>query len=149
MARFIALDYGRKRCGLAHSDQDGRIALGLGTVETTALMKYLDAYPAWNEVQALILGLPLQSNQSPSENTERTLAFGRKLAAKRPHIPIHLMDERFTSVMAQQSLIESGVSRSARRDKGVVDQIAAVILLQDFLEMHHHDRTDRLPILAP
>lgn len=148
MPRFIALDYGRKRCGIAHSDADGRIALGLGTVETPALMKYLDAYPAWNEVQALVLGLPLQANQMPSENAERTLAFGRKLAAKRPQIPIYLMDERFTSVMAHQSLLESGASRNIRRDKGVMDQIAAVILLQDFLEMHHHHRTERLPILA-
>jgi putative Holliday junction resolvase len=149
MARFIALDYGRKRCGLAHTDADGRIALGLDTVQTTDLMKYLDAYPAWNEVQALVLGLPLQANQRPSENAERTLAFGRKLAAKRPRIPIYLMDERFTSVIARQSLLESGASRNTRRDKGAVDQIAAVILLQDFLEMHYHDRTERLPVLAP
>jgi putative Holliday junction resolvase len=149
MARFIALDYGRKRCGLAHTDADGRIALGLDTVQTTDLMKYLDAYPAWNEVQALVLGLPLQANQRPSENAERTLAFGRKLAAKRPRIPIYLMDERFTSVIARQSLLKSGASRNTRRDKGAVDQIAAVILLQDFLEMHHHDRTERLPVLAP
>lgn len=95
-------------------------------------MKYLDAYPAWNEVQALVLGLPLQANQMPSENAERTLAFGRKLAAKRPQIPIYLMDERFTSVMAHQSLLESGASRNIRRDKGVVDQIAAVILFAGF-----------------
>lgn len=148
MPRFIAIDYGRKRCGIAHSDADGHIALGLDTVETTALMKTLDEYPAWSEVQAIVLGLPLQADQSPSENAERTLSFGRKLAAKHPNIPIYLMDERNTSIMAHQSLLESGASRNTRRTKGVVDQIAAMILLQDFLEMHQHNLLDRLPKLT-
>ncbi|MFM9060605.1 MAG: Holliday junction resolvase RuvX [Bacteroidota bacterium] len=144
MPRFLALDYGRRRCGLAHSDPGGVIATPLDTVDTPELWNYLRQYPFWENLDGMVVGLPLQVNSEPSENAARTLAFCAKLHKHRPTLPLYLLDERFTSSLAHQSLLESGASKATRRRKDLVDRIAAVLLLQDFLEMHNNDRLHHL-----
>lgn len=145
MPRTIALDYGRKRCGLAHTDPEARIATALATVPTPELMAYLLAYPYWNEVTDMVVGLPLQHDQTPSENAARTLRFCRQMRQRWAELPIYLLDERFTSILAQNSLLESGTSKSKRQRKDLVDQVAAVLILQDFMRMHDQGLLHRLP----
>lgn len=149
MPRFLALDYGRRRCGLAHSDPGGVIATPLDTVPSTDLWTYLRQYPHWEELEAMVVGLPLRFNHEPSENAARTLDFCRQIHTRRPLLPLYLLDERFTSSLAQQSLLESGASKATRRRKDVVDRIAAVLILQDFLEMYNNGRIHHLNRFEP
>lgn len=138
MGRLLAIDYGKKRTGIAVSDPLQLIANPLTTVETKGLMAYLQAYCQREEVQQFVVGKPMQTNGRPSENLARVEQFVAKLAQTMPTIPIIYVDERYTSVLAHQAMLQSGISKKRRQDKALVDEISACIILQTYMESHKH-----------
>jgi putative Holliday junction resolvase len=134
VARILSVDYGKKRTGIAVTDPLKIIAGGLATVNTSQLMEWLHNYLAHEEVELIVVGEPKQPNGQPSENLPRVMAFVRKLEREFPLIPVKLYDERFTSVLAHQAMIDGGLRRKARQDKALVDEISATIILQSYLE---------------
>lgn len=134
MGRLLAIDYGRKRTGLAVSDTLQIIANGLTTVSTHELLNFLRDYCQREPVEQFVLGLPTQTNGQASENQQRVRQFAAQLAKALPHIPIAYHDERFTSVLAHQTMMESGIGRKRRQDKALVDEISATIILQSYME---------------
>ena len=134
MARILSVDYGSKRTGIAVTDPLKLIAGGLATVATSQLIEWLRTYLAREEVELLVVGDPKQPNGQPSENRPRVMGFVRQFEREFPLIPVRLYDERFTSVMAHQVMIDGGLRRKARRDKALVDEISATIILQSYLE---------------
>ena len=134
MARILSVDYGKKRTGIAVTDPLKIIAGGLATVNTSQLMEWLHNYLTHEEVELIVVGEPKQPNGQPSENLPRVMAFVRKLEREFPLIPVKLYDERFTSVLAHQAMIDGGLRRKARQDKALVDEISATIILQSYLE---------------
>lgn len=133
MARILAVDYGKKRTGLAVSDELQIIAGGLATVETKELEKYILDYLSREKVELIVVGLPKQMNNQPSENMARIEPFVNRMR-KLVGIPIEFYDERFTSVLAHQAMLQSGMGKMARRNKELVDEISAVIILQSYME---------------
>lgn len=134
MGRIIAIDYGRKRTGLAATDTLQIIANGLTTVPSGELVNYLTAYVSRESVDLFVVGLPKQMNNEPSENMKYVEAFVTHLKRTIPNIPVVYYDERFTSVMAHQAMLDGGLKKKKRQDKGLVDEISAVIILQAYLE---------------
>ncbi|MDR2682931.1 MAG: Holliday junction resolvase RuvX [Dysgonamonadaceae bacterium] len=134
MGRILAIDYGKKRTGLAVSDPLQMIAGGLATVESRTTIDYLRQYTANEEVERFILGEPRRMNYEPSENMPRVEQFRRQLQKAIPSIPVQLVDERFTSVLAHRAMREGGLKKSQRQDKARVDELSATILLQTYLE---------------
>lgn len=133
MARIISIDYGKKRTGLAVTDPFQIIAGGLATVSTSELFDYLQAYIAREEVERIVIGEPRQPNGQPSENLQRVQQFVNRWRNAVPQIPIEFYDERFTSVLAHQAMLEGGLRKKARQDKALVDEISATIILQDYM----------------
>ena len=133
MARVLSIDYGKKRTGLAVSDPLQIIAGGLATVETARLMAFLKQYIRQEAVECIVIGEPRQPNGLPSENLQRVRQFVSLWRKEVPDIPIVLYDERFTSVLAHQAMLDGGLRKKARADKALVDEISATILLEDFL----------------
>lgn len=134
MARILSIDYGKRRTGLAASDPLQIIAGGLCTVETPQLMAYIKDYVSREDVECIVVGLPTQTNGQPSENQARVREFVGRLRKELPHIPVEFWDERFTSVMAHQAMLESGINRKRRQDKALVDEISATIILQSYMD---------------
>ena len=134
MARILSIDYGQKRTGLAVTDPLQIIAGGLATVSTSGLFDWLKAYLAKEPVERIIIGEPKQPNGQPSENLARVQQFVNRWKKVFPEVPIEYYDERFTSVLAHQAMIDGGLKKKARRDKALVDEISATIILQDYLE---------------
>ena len=134
MPRILAIDYGTKRVGLAVTDPQGIIANALETVPSHEVMNYLERYLQKEEIKSFVIGDPKTLGNTDSETSKLVHTFATALKKKFPHIPIHLIDERFTSLMAQRSLIESGQSKKTRRDKTVLDKVSATILLQSYLD---------------
>lgn len=134
MGRIIAIDYGRKRTGLAVTDPLQMIANGLTTVPSGDAVKYLSEYVAREKVDLFVVGLPKQMNNEPSENMPYVQAFVTHLKRTLPDIPVQYYDERFTSVLAHQAMLDGGLKKKKRQDKGLVDEISAVIILQAYLE---------------
>ena len=133
MARILSIDYGKKRIGLAVTDPLQIIAGGLATVATSELFDYLQAYVAREPVERIVIGEPRQPNGQPSENLQRVQQFVNRWRKAVPQIPIEYYDERFTSVLAHQAMIDGGLKKKARQDKALVDEISATIILQDYL----------------
>lgn len=133
MARILSVDYGKKRTGLAVTDPLQIIAGGLATVSTSELFDYLQAYVAREEVERIVIGEPRQPNGQPSENLRRVQQFVNRWRKAVPQIPIEFYDERFTSVLAHQAMIDGGLKKKARQDKALVDEISATIILQDYM----------------
>ncbi|WP_340202787.1 Holliday junction resolvase RuvX [Ascidiimonas sp. W6] len=133
MGRILALDYGVKRTGIAVTDELQIIASGLTTVATETLIPFLKSYLAKEVVDILIIGEPKQMDNTPSESEKHIAVFIKKLAKELPEVPIERVDERFTSKMAVQSMIAGGVKKGKRRDKALVDEISATLILQSFL----------------
>ncbi len=134
MGRILAIDYGKKRTGIAVTDPLRIIANGLVTVSTSDLYDYLLAYIQRESVDQIVIGKPMQLNGLPSENLARIEQFVNRWKKVQPTIPIEFYDERFTSVIAHQAMIDGGVKKKTRReDKGLVDEISATIILQDFM----------------
>ena len=133
MARILSIDYGKKRTGLAVTDPLQLIAGGLATVSTSELFDYLKAYVEREQVERIVIGEPRQPNGQPSENLPRVQQFVNRWRKAMPQIPIELYDERFTSVLAHQAMIDGGLKKKARQDKALVDEISATIILQDYM----------------
>ena len=133
MARILSIDYGRKRTGLAVTDPLQLIAGGLATVSTSELFDWLKAYIARESVERIVIGEPRQPNGEPSENLARVQQFVSRWRKAMPNIPIDYFDERFTSVLAHKVMIDSGIGKKARQNKGLVDEISATIILEDYL----------------
>ena len=134
MGRILALDYGRKRTGVAVTDPLQLIAGGLDTVPTHLLDDFLAQYLAENQVDALVVGMPRQANGEPSESYAYIKPFVAKLRKKYPALKIELVDERYTSVLAMRAMIAGGVKKSDRQNKALVDKVSATIILQSYLE---------------
>ena len=134
MGRILAIDYGKKRTGLAVTDPLHIIANGLATIPTSDIFDYLKQYVAKEPVDQLVIGKPIQPNGQPSENLARVENFVNRWRKLHPEMPIDYYDERFTSVIAHQAMIAGGVKKKTRReDKGLVDEISATIILQDYM----------------
>lgn len=133
MGRILAIDYGRRRTGIAVSDPLCIIAGGLTTVETPKLMDFLAGYIAHEQVDTIVLGEPFQPNGEASENLARVREFAAKWKKRFPTVPIVFYDERFTSVLAHRAMIDGGLGKQARRQKALVDEISATILLEDYM----------------
>ncbi len=134
MARLLSIDYGKKRTGIAVSDPLQIIANGLTTVETTGLFDFLANYLQKEEVSCIVVGLPRQMNNEPSENMKRIEPFVNRLRKLYPHIEVEYFDERFSSKMALQTMIDGGVKKKDRQNKALVDEISATIILQGYME---------------
>ena len=132
--RILAIDYGKRRTGIAVTDPMQMIAGGLTTVETTGLEAFLADYLGREQVERIVVGYPRRMNGEDSENMRRITPFVNRLRKLYPDIPVELFDERFTSVMAHRVMIDSGIGRKARQDKALVDKISATIILEDYLE---------------
>ena len=134
MSRILAIDYGKKRTGLAVTDSLCIIANGLATVPTSELFEFLNQYIAKEAVSQLVIGKPIQPNGQPSENLARVEQFVNRWRKAHPELPIDYYDERFTAVIAHQAMIAGWVKKKTRReDKGLVDEISATIILQDYM----------------
>ncbi|MDC0176779.1 Holliday junction resolvase RuvX [Polaribacter sp.] len=133
MARILAIDFGKKRTGIAVTDELQIIASGLTTVNTEELISFLTAYISKNKVALFLVGKPKQMNNTDSESEALIVPFLKKLENKIPQIPFLRIDERFTSKMAFQTMIDSGMNKKQRRNKAMVDEISATIILQSYL----------------
>ena len=134
MSRILAIDYGRKRTGIAVSDPLQIIASGLTTVPTHQLMDFLLNYIKREQVECIIIGHPKQLNNEDSENMKNIVPFINRLKKILPDMPVQLVDERFTSVLAHQTMLAGGLKKKDRQNKALVDEISATIILQSYLE---------------
>mgnify|MGYP002399057889 CR=1 FL=1 len=130
---MLAIDYGKKRCGLAVTDPMRIIASPLATVATHEIETFMKDYFARENVTEAVIGYPVTMNNIPSESVQYIDPFIARFRKLFPSIPLHLVDERFTSQMAMRAMIDGGVKKSGRRDKGMVDRISASIILQSWL----------------
>lgn len=134
MGRILALDYGRKRTGVAVSDTLQIIANGLTTVPSHELLDFLQKYTAKETVERIIIGLPKQMSGELSESMNYIEPFVRRLRKVMPDMPIEYVDERFTSVLAHRAMLDGGLKKKERQNKALVDEISATIILQSYLE---------------
>ena len=134
MERIIGIDYGRKRVGLAVSDPLGMFASAIETVPAAKIIEYLKTYILKEKVASFVVGYPMNLNNTPSECAADVDVFLKRLKKIFPEIPIILEDERFTSKIAMRAMIDGGVKKSDRREKGAVDKISAAIILQTYLD---------------
>lgn len=134
MSRILAIDYGRKRTGIAVTDMLQMIANGLTTVPTHQLLQFVQDYVAREPVERILVGLPKQMNNELSESMKYIEPFVRSLRRRLPDMPVEYVDERFTSVLAHQAMLDGGLKKKARQDKALVDEISATIILQTYLE---------------
>lgn len=134
MSRIVAIDYGRKRTGIAVSDTMQIIANGLTTVPTHQLLDFLLNYVKQEPVERIIIGRPKQMNNEDSENMKNIEPFVRRLNKRLPDMPVEFVDERFTSVLAHRTMLEAGLKKKDRQNKALVDEISATIILQTYLE---------------
>jgi putative Holliday junction resolvase len=133
MARILAIDFGKKRTGIAVTDELQIIASGLTTVNTGDLLPFLKEYTTKEKVALFLIGQPKQMDNTDSESEILILPFIKKLEKLFPQIPMKRVDERFTSKMAFQTMIDSGMKKKQRRNKAMVDEISATIILQSYL----------------
>ena len=135
MGRILGIDYGRKRTGVAVTDTLKIVASNLATVPTHTLLQFIMDYIAREPVERIVVGLPTQLNGEPSESMKYITPFVNRLRKQLPaDLPVVMYDERFTSTIAHQAMIDGGMKKSDRRDKSRVDAIAATIILNDYLQ---------------
>jgi putative Holliday junction resolvase len=135
MGRIIAIDYGRKRVGLAVTDELKMIANPLTTVHSKDIISFLKEYCANEIVECFVVGEPKQMDNTPSESMRFITPFVKKLKKEIPEIPVEMADERFTSKIASQAMITAGLKKKDRQNKALVDKISAVLILQSYLEI--------------
>ncbi len=133
MARILSIDYGKKRTGIAITDELQLIASGLTTISTNELFEFLKKYIKNEQVELFLVGEPKQMDNSVSESEVLIIPFIEKLKKLFPTIPIERVDERFTSKMAFQTMIDSGLKKKQRQNKALIDEISATIILQTYL----------------
>lgn len=134
MGRILAIDYGRKRTGIAVTDTLQIIANGLTTVPTAQLMAFLADYIAKEAIDRVVIGLPKQMNNELSDNMANITPFVNRFKKLFPNIPVEYIDERFTSVLAHRAMIDGGLKKKDRQNKALVDEISATIILQSYME---------------
>ncbi|MFA6884969.1 MAG: Holliday junction resolvase RuvX [Paludibacteraceae bacterium] len=134
MGRILAFDYGQKRVGIAVTDTLKIIANGLTTLPPGEVFKFLKDYLSKEEVELFVVGLPKQMNYEDSDSMRLIEPFVRGLKNKFPSIPVKMVDERFTSVLAHRAMLDGGLKKKARQDKALVDEISATIILQSYME---------------
>jgi putative Holliday junction resolvase len=134
MARTLAIDYGNKRVGLAVTDPLGLIATPLDTIHSKDLVAYVLAYHQREPLKAIVVGMPRTLLNEPTDSTSAVVGLLRRLRRELPELPVHEIDERFTSRMAKQAMLAGGLGRKARQDKAMVDKVSATLILQSFLE---------------
>ena len=134
MSRILAIDYGKKRSGIAVTDPLQLIAGGLTTLSTTELLTFIKQYVIKEPVERILVGLPKQMNNDASENMKRIEPFVNTLRKQLPTIPVTYVDERFTSVLAYRTMLDAGLKKKDRQNKALVDEISATIILQSYLE---------------
>ena len=133
MARILGIDYGRRRTGVAVTDPLQIVAGAIGTLPTHTVLQFIKDYVAKEEVELIVVGQPTQLNGQPSESMRYITPFVNTLRKQLPEMSVVMYDERFTSTIAHQAMIDGGMKKSDRRDKGRVDSIAATIILNDYL----------------
>lgn len=133
MGRVLAIDFGTKRCGIAVTDELQLIASGLTTVERKDMMDFLSDYLTSEKVELILIGEPKQKDGSPSDVEEHILKFIKKFSEAFPKQEILRVDERYTSKMAFQTMIDSGLKKKQRQNKALLDEISATIILQEYL----------------
>lgn len=134
MGRILAIDFGRKRTGIAVTDCLKIVANGLDTVPTHKVVEFLKQYTAKEPVELIVVGEPKKLDNTPSESQNYLRPFLKKLRETFPDMPIEMFDERFTSTIAHQSMLSGGARKSTRKNKDIVDTIAATIILNDYLQ---------------
>jgi putative holliday junction resolvase len=134
MGRILAIDYGNKRVGLAVTDPLQIIAGPLETIHSKDLLAYLKAYMEREEVEGLVVGMPQTLAGKPTDVTSAVVGVVRKLKKEFPNLPVHMVDERYTSLIAKQTMLAGGVKKMDRRNKATIDRISAILILQSFLE---------------
>lgn len=134
MGRILAIDFGRKRTGIAVTDPLKIVANGLATIPTHTLMDFIQDYIKREDVERIVVGLPKRLDNTPSESMKWLEPFLNRLRKVLPDMPVTLYDERFTSTLAHKAMIDGGMKKSDRRNKAVVDTIAASIILNDYLQ---------------
>jgi putative Holliday junction resolvase len=134
MGRILGIDYGRKRVGLAVTDPLKIFASPLNTISAHDIDNFIADYMASEEVEAFVIGYPVKLNNEPSESVKYINPFIRKLKIRFPGVPVHLVDERFTSQMALKTMIDGGLKKKERQNKSIIDMISASIILQSFLD---------------
>ena len=133
MGRIMAIDYGKKRCGIAVTDILQITPGALQTVATHELEQFLENYLKEESVERILVGHPRQMNNQPSEQMPHIAALTKRLAKRYPQIAVQGVDERFTSVLAQKAIIDGGIKKMQRQNKALVDKVSAVIMLQSYL----------------
>jgi putative Holliday junction resolvase len=134
LSRILAIDYGLKRCGLAVSDPLQLIATPLVTISTGQLIAFLDDYVKREKVETLVVGMPLKGDGSDTDSTAAVRRFIAHIKERFPYVPVFEEDERFTSKMAMQAMIDGGLKKKDRRDKTMIDKTSAAIILQSFMQ---------------
>lgn len=139
MGRLMSIDYGRKRCGIAVTDTLRIVVSGLTTVATTSLHDFVKDYVSREQVDAIIVGNPTTMRGEKSESMRYITPGVNRLKKMLPDIPIEFFDERFTSALAHKAMLDGGMKKMARRDKAIVDEISATIILNDYLESRQYN----------
>ena len=134
MGRILAIDYGKKRTGLAVTDVLKIVPGGLTTVSSNEVLAYILDYCKKEQVERIIIGLPKQLNNEPSESMQYIEPFYRALTRRLPDIPVEYVDERFTTVLAHKAMLDGGLKKKERQNKALADELSAVILLQSWME---------------
>ena len=133
MSRIMGIDYGTKRTGIAVTDPLQIIAAGLTTVPTSELFDFIENYLREEEVEAIVVGEPMYPDGNPAQIAHLVKGFVNKLRKQHPDIEVFMQDERYTSELAKQIILQSGVGRKKRRDKSLVDKVSAALILEDYL----------------
>lgn len=139
MGRLLSIDYGRKRCGIAVTDTLRIVATGLTTVASASLIQFLKDYMAREQVDEIIVGLPTTMRGEPSESMRYITPAINRLKKELPGVEVKFWDERFTSVLAHRAMLDGGMKKMARRDKAVVDEMSATIILNDYLQSKNYN----------
>ncbi len=133
MSRIMGIDYGTKRTGIAVTDPLQIISSGLTTVPTHELFDFIAKYLKEEEVEAIVVGEPMYPDGNPAQIADQVKGFVNKLRKQHPDIQVFMQDERYTSEMAKQIILQSGANRKKRRDKALVDKVSAALILEDYL----------------
>ena len=140
MGRLLSIDYGTKRCGIAVTDTLQIIANGLTTVKTSDLLSFLKEYVNKEDVECFVLGKPMQTNGAPSDTYNKVVSLAKQLEKTFPDIPVDFYDERYTSVIAHQAMLDGGLKKKKRQNKALVDEISACIILQDYMNSKQRNK---------
>lgn len=139
MSRILAIDYGQRRCGIAVTDPARIVATALATVDAGELIGYVKNYVAHEDVGLIVVGLPTDMQGRPSDSMRYIQPAVGRLKKELPGMEIKFFDERFTSTLAHRAMIDAGVKKMDRRDKGAIDRMAAVIILNGYLDSNEHN----------